>query len=155
MAFSPFTYWQRGKQVNAFKNSKPKSYQGSLVQYQIEQGCYEESHYWEMAKEEEEMFRQEVEDFKKANPNADEHDVRERMMSRKRQYDLRIAKLREEHLNYEDSRLAKLREGLANHYGGVDVWDEALELCDGGPQELFEVYGLIVRNRHLADTKPF
>lgn len=154
MAFSPFTYYQRGRPVTAFKNSKPKSYQGPLVKYQIEQGCYEESHYWEMAKEEEEMFRKEVEEFKKENPNADEHDVRERLISRKRQYDLRISKLKEEHLNYETSRLAKLREGLINHYC-IDVWEEALELCDGGAKELFDVYGLIVRNRHLADTKPF
>jgi len=117
----------------------PKGASEPLVWYQILNGDFKYSPYWEMSKKEVDYWKKEVEDYRKKNPRISEKSLQDFADSRWRMYHKRIEKLKESHLQYETSRLALLKEGLVNAFG-VDIWDEVVEKCDGDETKLYKEY---------------
>ena len=117
----------------------PKGSSGPLVWYQILNGDFKYSPYWEMSKKEVDYWKKEVDDYRKKNPRISEKSVQDFADSRWRMYHKRIEKLKESHLQYETSRLHLLKEGLIQAFG-VDIWDEVVEKCDGDETKLYNLY---------------
>ena len=117
----------------------PKGASEPLVWYQILNGDFKHSPYWEMSKKEVDYWKKEVEDYRKKNPRISEKSLQDFADARWRMYHKRIEKLKESHLQYETSRLALLKEGLVNAFG-VDIWDEVVEKCDGDETKLYKEY---------------
>lgn len=117
----------------------PKGSSEPLVWYQILNGDFKYSPYWEMSKKEVDYWKKEVDDYRKKNPRISEKSVQDFADSRWRMYHKRIEKLKESHLQYETSRLHLLKEGLIQAFG-VDIWDEVVEKCDGDETKLYNLY---------------
>lgn len=153
MAFSPFHYWRRGVQMSKLLTKVPKGYYGPLVKARIEHGDFDPCPYWEMSMEEIAMWQSEVDEYvaKGYGREAVEDFSRTRWVV----YKKRIDKLREAHIEYENSRLGLLRSGLEEAFR-VDVWDEALEQCEGeSPMDLYKTYERLARkavSRELEDA---
>ena len=117
----------------------PKGSSEPLVWYQILNGDFQYSPYWEMSKKEVDYWKKEVDDYRKKNQRISEKSVQDFADSRWRMYHKRIEKLKESHLQYETSRLHLLKEGLIQAFG-VDIWDEVVEKCDGDETKLYNLY---------------
>lgn len=117
----------------------PKGASEPLVWYQILNGDFKYSPYWEMSKKEVDYWKKEVEDYRKKNPRVSEKSIQDFADARWRMYHKRIERLKESHLQYETSRLALLKEGLVNAFG-IDIWDEMVEKCDGDETKLYKQY---------------
>lgn len=117
----------------------PKGSSEPLVWYQILNGDFQYSPYWEMSKKEVDYWKKEVDDYRKKNPRVSEKSIQDFADSRWRMYHKRIEKLKESHLQYETSRLHLLKEGLIQAFG-VDIWDEVVEKCDGDETKLYNLY---------------
>ena len=63
----------------------------------------------------------------------------EYMRDRTRMQNLRVLKLAEESHKKEEELLFKLRQELTAAFG-IDLWDEAVENCDGDLKEFYEYY---------------
>jgi hypothetical protein len=117
----------------------PKGASEPLVWYQILNGDFKHSPYWEMSNKETDYWKKEIVDYRKKNPRITEKSVQDFADARWRMYHRRIERLRESHLQYEVTRLAMLKEGLINAFG-VDIWDELVERCDGDETKLYKMY---------------
>jgi len=117
----------------------PKGSSEPLVWHQIQNGDFRHSPYWEMSKKEVDYWKKEVADYRKKNPRISEKSVQDFADSRWRMYHKRIERLKESHLQYEVSRLALLKEGLAQAFG-IDIWEEMVEKCDGDETKLYNQY---------------
>ena len=134
----------------------PKGYYGPLVKARIEHGDFDACPYWEMSMEEIAMWQDEVDEYRSKGYGREA--VEEFSRTRWVVYKKRIDKLREAHMLYEESRLHALRMGLEEAFR-VDVWDEALEKCEGdSPMDLYECYEKLARevrsvtNKELEDA---
>lgn len=150
MAFDRFNWWKRGVKVTKPLAKVPAGSDKPLVYHQILHGDFRPSPYWDMAKQEEEYLRQEVEKYKKANPTARPDTVRDFEYSRARIYTKRANKLRESHQEYEVSRLDMLRKGLKDAFGH-DEWEIALDLVNHtknqDEMDLYFIYEALQKER--------
>ena len=137
--FDPYNWWKRGVRMTTPLRKIPKGSSEPLVWYQILNGDFKHSPYWEMSRKEVDYWKKEVDDYRKKNPRISEKSVQDFADSRWRMYHKRIERLRESHLQYEVSRLAMLKEGLINAFG-IDIWDEMAEICDGDETKLYKLY---------------
>jgi len=60
--FNPYTWWKRGVKINPPTKKKPKGATEPLIWYQILNGDFKESPFWEMSNQEFVYWKQEVED---------------------------------------------------------------------------------------------
>ena len=148
MGWSRFHYWRRGKSVPKVISSKPKSFQGPLIEYQIKQGMYRPSPYLQMVDQEYALLNQEVEKYKIDNPDYNKIDFLGWFRDRKSVYNKRIFKLRDEHWEYDKTRLSMFRNELVKTFG-VDVWEKTLEVCEGDEMEFYHQYGKISLNNKI------
>lgn len=137
--FDPYNWWKRGVRMTTPLRKVPKGASEPLVWYQILNGDFKHSPYWEMSNKETDYWKKEIADYRKKNPRITEKSVQDFSDSRWRMYHRRIERLRESHLQYEVTRLAMLKEGLINAFG-VDIWDELVERCDGDETKLYKMY---------------
>jgi hypothetical protein len=137
--FDPYNWWKRGVRMTTPLRKVPKGASEPLVWYQILNGDFKHSPYWEMSNKETDYWKKEIADYRKKNPRITEKSVQDFADSRWRMYHKRIERLRESHLQYEVTRLAMLKEGLINAFG-VDIWDELVERCDGDETKLYKMY---------------
>lgn len=137
--FDPYNWWKRGVRMTTPLRKVPKGASEPLVWYQILNGDFKHSPYWEMSNKETDYWKKEIADYRKKNPRITENSVQDFADSRWRMYHKRIERLRESHLQYEVTRLAMLKEGLINAFG-VDIWDELVEKCDGDETKLYKMY---------------
>lgn len=137
--FDPYNWWKRGVRMTTPLRKLPRGASEPLVWYQILNGDFKYSPYWEMSKKEVDYWKKEVDDYRKKNPRVSEKSIQDFADARWRMYHKRIEKLKESHLQYETSRLALLKEGLVNAFG-VDIWDEMVEKCDGDETKLYKLY---------------
>lgn len=134
-----FNYWKRNHHVRSLKIKLPSKANKPLVFYQIAKGCFDESPYWEQSLKEKALYLAEVEKYRQNNPSASEASVEASMQPRRTSYNKRIRKLQEAHIDYEDTRLAALRQGLTAAFK-QDLWEELTPKCAGGPKELYQLY---------------
>lgn len=152
MSFSPFHYWRRGVQMSKPLTTTPRNKIGPLVLFQIEHGDFDPCPYWNMSLEEIAMWQNEVDDYRDRGYGREA--VQEFSQIRWGVYKKRINKLQEAHFAYEESRLSMLRKGLIEAFR-VDIWDEALEACEGDDaMDLYNTYAKLSR-KHLVDDSPF
>lgn len=137
--FDPYNWWKRGVRTTTPLRKVPKGSSEPLVWYQIQNGDFRPSPYWEMSKKEVDYWKKEVDDYRMKNPRISAKSVQDFADSRWRMYRKRIEKLKESHLQYETSRLSLLKEGLIKAFG-VDIWDEMTEKCDGDETKLYKNY---------------
>lgn len=137
--FDPYNWWKRGVRMTTPLRKVPKGASEPLVWYQILNGDFKHSPYWEMSNKETDYWKKEIADYRKKNPRITEKSVQDFADARWRMYHRRIERLRESHLQYEVTRLAMLKEGLINAFG-VDIWDELVEKCDGDETKLYKMY---------------
>ena len=137
--FDPYNWWKRGVRMTTPLRTAPRGASEPLVWYQILNGDFKHSPYWEMSKKEVGLWKKEVDEYRKKNPRISEKSVQDFADSRWRMYHKRIEKLKESHLQYEVSRLHLLKEGLIQAFG-MDIWDETVEKCDGDETKLYEEY---------------
>lgn len=137
--FDPYNWWKRGVRMTTPLRKVPKGASEPLVWYQILNGDFKHSPYWEMSNKETDYWKKEIADYRKKNPRITEKSVQDFADARWRMYHRRIERLRESHLQYEVTRLAMLKEGLINAFG-VDIWDELVERCDGDETKLYKMY---------------
>lgn len=149
-----FDYWKRGRRVRSLSIKVPKNSNKPLVYFQIIKGCFDESPYWDQALQEETAYQAEVLKYRAENPKADEESVMLCMQPRRATYTKRIRKLKEAHIDYEDTRLAALKRGLIAAFK-VDHWELALEECEGGPKELYHTYEALVPREAQKIYLPF
>lgn len=150
--FDPYNWWKRGVRMTTPLRKVPKGSSEPLVWYQILNGDFKHSPYWEMSRKEVDYWKKEVDDYRKKNPRISEKSVQDFAESRWRMYHKRIERLRESHLQYEVSRLAMLKEGLINAFG-VDIWDEMVEICDGDETKLYKLYKTESTKRKKGELK--
>ena len=110
-----------------------------MVWHQIERGDFDPSPYWDMADKEIEMFEEEMAKYKAEHPSMDLLDYQDHWRKRWAVYNKRIIKLREEHWKHDVSRMDLFKKGLIRAFK-VDVWDEVLEECEGGPKDFYKIY---------------
>jgi len=137
--FDPYNWWKRGVRMTTPLRKVPKGASEPLVWYQILNGDFKHSPYWEMSNKETDYWKKEIADYRKKNPRITEKSVQDFADARWRMYHRRIERLRESHLQYEVARLAMLKEGLINAFE-VDIWDELVERCDGDETKLYKMY---------------
>lgn len=137
--FDPYNWWKRGVRMTTPLRKVPKGASEPLVWYQILNGDFKHSPYWEMSNKETDYWKKEIADYRKKNPRITEKSVQDFADARWRMYHRRIERLRESHLQYEVTRLAMLKEGLINAFE-VDIWDELVERCDGDETKLYKMY---------------
>ena len=137
--FDPYNWWKRGVRMTTPLRKVPRGASEPLVWYQILNGDFKHSPYWEMSKKEVDLWNKEVDEYRKKNPRISEKSVQDVADSRWRMYHKRIEKLKESHLQYEVSRLHLLKEGLIQAFG-MDIWDEMVEKCDGDETKLYQEY---------------
>jgi len=137
--FDPYNWWKRGVRMTTPLRKVPKGASEPLVWYQILNGDFKHSPYWEMSRKEVDYWKKEVDDYRKKNPRITEKSVQDFADTRWRMYHKRIERLRESHLQYEVTRLAMLKEGLIQAFG-IDIWDELVERCDGDETKLYNQY---------------
>ena len=137
--FDPYNWWKRGVRMTTPLRKVPKGASEPLVWYQILNGDFKHSPYWEMSNKETDYWKKEIADYRKKNPRITEKSIQDFADARWRMYHRRIERLRESHLQYEVTRLAMLKEGLINAFG-VDIWDELVEKCDGDETKLYKMY---------------
>ena len=150
--FDPYNWWKRGVRMTTPLRKVPKGSSEPLVWYQILNGDFKHSPYWEMSRKEVDYWKKEVDDYRKKNPRISEKSVQDFADSRWRMYHKRIERLRESHLQYEVSRLAMLKEGLINAFG-IDIWDEMVEICDGDETKLYKLYKTESTKRKKGELK--
>lgn len=137
--FDPYNWWKRGVRMTTPLKKLPKGATEPLVWYQIQNGDFKCSPYWEMAKKETVYWEKEVEEYRRKNPRISDRSLQDFSDSRRRIYHKRAEKLKESHIQYEISRLDLLKEGLFKAFG-VDLWDKMVEKCDGDETKLYEEY---------------
>ena len=137
--FDPYNWWKRGVRMTTPLRKAPRGALEPLVWYQILNGDFKYSPYWEMSRKEVDLWNKEVDEYRKKNPRISERSVQDFADSRWRMYHKRIEKLKESHLQYEVSRLHLLKEGLIQAFG-MDIWDEMVEKCDGDETKLYQEY---------------
>lgn len=139
MAWSRFHYWRRGKSVPKVIRSKPKSYDGPLIEYQIKKGMYRPSPYLKMVDKEKEMLENEISSYKNNNPGYNKIDFLQWKRERRSVYNKRIFKLIEEHWKHDEKRLDMFRTQLIKEFK-VDVWEQCLKECSGDEMEFYQTY---------------
>lgn len=148
MGWSRFQYWRRGKSVPKVVSSKPKSFKGPLIEYQIKQGMYRPSPYLEMIDQEYALLNKEIQEYKTATPDYNKVDFLQWVRERRSVYNKRIFKLREEHWGYDITRMRMFRDQLVKTFG-VDVWEKTLEVCEGDEMEFYQEYSKISLNNKI------
>lgn len=137
--FNPYTWWKRGVKVNPPTKKKPKGATEPLVWYQILNGDFKESPFWEMSNQEFVYWKKEVDEYKAKNSRISESSARDFSNARWKVYHKRIEKLREEHLKHETNRISLLKEGLIKAFE-IDIWEEIIEKCEGDETKLYNEY---------------
>jgi hypothetical protein len=137
--FNPYTWWKRGVKVNPPTKKKPKGATEPLIWYQILNGDFKESPYWEMSNQEFVYWKREVDEYKSKNSRISESSAQDFSNARWKVYHKRIEKLREEHLKHETNRISLLKEGLIKAFN-IDIWEEIIEKCDGDETKLYNEY---------------
>lgn len=141
---NPFNYWKRGRKVVPILKKAPAGSPYPLVWHQIQAGCFELSPYWSLIDNEYKLLEREIETFRNNNPRSSEESVQAFIIKRRPIYNRRIRKLQEAHDEYERTRLGLLKQQLISTFK-VDVWDQALDQCDGdGAKELYNTYRSLV-----------
>jgi len=115
-----FTYWKNGVLIGKKSITKvPKGGTEKLVYYQILNGEFDESPYWKIALEEEAKFEGEIVMWKEGNKRASKEAFEDWKMNRRKVYNKKIQKLREEHQKYEVDRLFKLKKRMNHDFPSV------------------------------------
>lgn len=136
---SIFNWWKRGIKITKPLSKAPKGSGNPLVWHQIQHGDFRPSPYWEMSREEINLFEKEVEKRRKENPYSSEEHIQNWARSRWSTYWKRIEKLKESHIEYENKRILLLKKGLIDAFG-KDVWEESVMECEGDEMDLYEIY---------------
>lgn len=134
MAYNPFRWWTRGKR----QRNRPLPSHYPLLQ-KIMNGDYDLHPLMEEWIDEKEKYKSDVQkhwDEYKGDTNEGRWEY---MRDRTRMQNLRVLKLAEESHKKEEELLFKLRQELTAAFG-IDLWDEAVENCDGDLKEFYEYY---------------
>ena len=153
MSFSPFHYWRRGVQMTKPLTTTPARSVGSLVLHQIAHGDYDPCPYWDMSMEEISMWQSEVDEYR--DKGFSKEAVTEFSQTRWIVYKKRINKLQEAHVEYEQNRILMLRKGLIAAFN-LDLWDEALEACEGDDaMAIYNTYLELAQREIHQDDSPY
>jgi len=142
---SQFTWWRRFYPTQKIQPKQMFKGASKLLQ-RIEAGEFEADGLWEQSYLEEEISKNEFEDFKKKNPNAsqDLYDVAEIDIRKKRNKRMNV--MRDNHIKNEMNLLYKLKNELLKEYNidQSEIWD-LIENFDGTTRELYFYLGSISR----------
>jgi AraC-like DNA-binding protein len=136
MGYNPYRWWTRGTK----QRNRPLPYHYPLAQ-RIGNGDYDLHPLMEEWISEKEKYKVDVQkcwDEYKGDTNAGRWEY---MRDRTRMQNLRVLKLAEESHKKETELLFKLREELKKAFK-IDLWDEAVENCDGDIKEFYEYYAV-------------
>ena len=140
-----FTWWRRFYPTQKIQPNQMFKGASKLLQ-RIEAGEFEADGLWEQSYLEEEISKNEFEDFKKKNPNAsqDLYDVAEIDIRKKRNKRMNV--MRDNHIKNEMNLLYKLKNELLKEYNidQSEIWD-LIENFDGTTRELYFYLGSISR----------
>ena len=139
MGFNQFTYWRNDVLISDTKPVKkvPKGGTEKLVYYKILNGEYDESPYWNMSLDCIEQLKNEVLDWKQKNSRACSDAFDDWYCNRRKVYNKKIIKLREEHQRLELKRLVELEHQFNKDFG-FDTFPIDLGSFDGNLQDLYQ-----------------
>ena len=84
--FDPYNWWKRGVRMTTPLRKVPKGASEPLVWYQILNGDFKHSPYWEMSNKETDYWKKEIADYRKKNPRITEKSVQDFADARWRMY---------------------------------------------------------------------
>lgn len=130
------------KQNTEYWNSRgykraPLSKDSKLVD-RIKHGDFDLSYFQKMIERENKEFSKVEKQVEKAVKGSDK-DREDAMGYYRRKHFNRVQHLTERLLVDEQKKLAELRTALNEEFG-IDIWEDALEECDGGAMDLYNVY---------------
>ena len=140
-----FTYWRNNVLVSDVKPLKkvPKGGTEHLIYYKILNHEFDESPYWKMADDEVKKFELEQREWKERNQRSSSESYQDWYCSRRRVYNKKIFKLRDEHHRLELKRLTDLEKEL-NHAFGFDRSPIDIATFEGSMEDLyFEIKKII------------
>lgn len=140
-----FTYWRNNVLISDVKPIKkiPKGGTEHLVYYKILNHEFDESPYWQMSLDESQKFEQEKINWLQSNPRASKVAYEDWEMGRRRVYNKKIFKLKEEHQRLELKRLTELEKELNNAFG-FDYSPINFETFEGSLEELYFEYKKVI-----------
>lgn len=140
-----FTYWRNNVLISDIKPIKkvPKGGTEHLIYYKILNHEFDESPYWLMAIDERQNFEQEKINWLKSNPRSSKIAYEDWESGRRRVYNKKIFKLKEEHQRLELKRLSELEKELNNAFG-FNHSPINFETFDGTLEEMYFEYKKIV-----------
>lgn len=136
MGYNPYRWWTRGTK----KRNRPLPHHYPLAQ-RIGNGDYNLHPLMEEWIDEKEKYKVDVQkclDEYKGDTSAGRYEY---MRDRTRMQNLRVLKLAEESHKKETELLFRLRQELKQAFK-IDLWDEAVENCDGDIKEFYEYYAV-------------
>lgn len=136
MGYNPYRWWTRGTK----KRNRPLPHHYPLAQ-RIGNGDYDLHPLMEEWIDEKEKYKVDVQkclDEYRGDTSAGRYEY---MRDRTRMQNLRVLKLAEEAHKKETELLFRLRQELKQAFK-IDLWDEAVENCDGDIKEFYEYYAV-------------
>ena len=140
-----FTYWRNNVLISDVKPIKkvPKGGTEHLIYYKILNHEFDESPYWMMAIDENQKFEQEKNNWMQSNLRASKIAYEDWESGRRRVYNKKIFKLKEEHQRLELKRLSELEREL-NHAFGFDHSPINFDTFEGTLEEMYFEYKKII-----------
>lgn len=118
--FDQFNYWRNGVTITKTPIKKiPYGGTEHLLFYQIHNGEFDESPYWKMSEDELLKFDLEIVEWKERNPRSNKLAFEDWHLNRRKVYNKKIQKLREEHQKYEVSRLQKFKDRIEQTFSSL------------------------------------
>ncbi len=134
MGYNPFRWWTRGTS----KRNKPLPYHYPLAQ-KIQNGDYDVHPLIEEWISEKAKYKTDVDKCNASYKGDTQAGRYEYVRDKTRMQNIRVLKLAEEAYKKEEELLFKLRHELSIAFK-IDIWDEAVENCDGDLKEFYEYY---------------
>lgn len=143
--FDQFNYWRNGVIKNKSIKKVPNGGTEKLVYYQILNGEFDESPFWKMSEMELEKLQEEIIIWRQNNRRASEEAFEDWVMNRRKVYNKKIQKQREEHQRFEEQCLRNLEKAL-NKAFKFEVSPIDIEAFEGSLTELYFAYKYHLKN---------